>query len=204
MPLSVLVSEIASELNRPNITSEQIRVKMRDALLLLEQQNSWGYMDRFVTFKLNPSAEEPRALPMPLGLKSIEFLRLVDSDGDYFRLREVSPADLTFLDTGTPTRYFKDAMQYIWLDKIPDEALTGEMSYRQYTQWSDADTFAPWPIEHFGPLIKYQTMLLLGPFVRDAELMQMYAALREQAFKAAADANYEFEFSNSDNKMIYK
>lgn len=203
MQLSALVTDISEDLNRSNITAAQIRSKIRSALLTLEQANNWAYMDRFVEFTLDLTSENPRAMPMPADLKNIEFIRFWVDD-EWNPIKEVQPADILTHTAGYPEGYFKDAMSYIWLDKTPDEAYEGEMSYRQFTTWSDADAFEPWPFKWMWNVVKYQTLVMMGPFLRDPEFMKMNADLLAQALKTTVDSNEEMEYSNRDNQMKYR
>lgn len=202
--LTDMYNEIKDELNKgETITFTQIASKIRDALLIIESSNNWAYMDRFVQFTVDLDAENPRALPMPSRAKKIEFVRFVKSDGCYAPLIEASPKDFSRLETGMADAYWKDGMEYIWLNKTPEEAYVGEMSYLQFTEFSYNGTWEPWPMKFMYSLIKYQALVMLAPFVREPELMKMHAVLYEQAFKAAVDMNEELEYGNQPMSMRY-
>lgn len=205
MDQGTLVAEILDELNKGSgLTAATVKTKIRDALSILETQYSWAYMDRFVEFTIDLGSENPRALPMPNGLKSIEFFRWVKDNGEYVRVLEVQPRQLTSKCSGKyPKFYYKDAMQYIWLSGTPTEALHGEMSYRQFTTYSADDAFEPWPLKYIFPLIKYQTLLLMVPYLREPNLKALVVDAFAQSLKAAVDMNEELENSNSFNQMVY-
>lgn len=204
MNLGDLVTDILDEINKgAGITADQVKSKVRDALSVLEIANSWAYMDRFVEFTINLDAEQPRVLPVPTGLKSIEFIRFLGDDGEYEYVTECNARDIAKLETGLPARYFKDGMEYLWLDKTPAEAYEGEMSYRKYTNWSSDNTFEPWIFKYFHVLVKYQTLIMFAPFLREPEQMAHYEKLLSQSLKAAVDANEELEYSNQPASMQY-
>lgn len=204
MNVGTLVTEILDELNKgSSITADQIKVKLRDALSLLESQNNWAYMDRFVQFTLNIASENPRAMPMPQGLKSIEFFRWVNTDGSFSYVTECAPRDIRKVENGLADFYFKDGMEYIWLNKTPTENYRGEISYRKYTVWTGQDGLSNWLINTHPALVKYQALVLMAPFIREPELMQLHGVLLGQALKVAVDANEELEYSNQPLSMQY-
>ena len=205
MNVGTIVAEILDELNKgSSITTDQVKVKVRDALSLLESQNNWAYLDRFVQFQLDITSENPRAMPMPQGMKSLEFFRWLNDDGSFSYVNECSPKDLSKIENGKADLYFKDGMEYLWLNKTPTENYRGEISYRKYTVWTGQDSLTNWLIQYHTPLVKYQALVLMAPFVREAELMQLHATLLGVSLKVAVDQNEELEYSNQPLSMQYK
>lgn len=209
MQLSELIADIKDELNKGNaISDSKISSQIRATLLYLENLENWSYMDRFVEFTIDPDAESPRALTFPSDVKAIEFLRLYGGDiteGNYQYLEETKPKLIQYTPVdGLPSYYFKDGVEFLWMDKIPTEAYSGEMSYLKYTTWSGSDSFEPWLLQYQWPLVKYFTLTALSPYVRDERLLQGYSALYQTHLKAAIDANTELEYKNNLNQMQYK
>ncbi len=201
MDLATIVADIQDEINKGSaITDAQVRTKVRDALNFLELSHSWASMDRFVTFTLDTGATEPRAIATPTGLKSMEFIRL-DTSEDFQYLNEVKAMDVTNWDAGLPVAYWKDGMEYFWLDRIPGENYTGAMSYTQFTTWSADDAFEPWLFQVAGTLIKYQALMFMGIFLREPELGAAYKIMRDEQLKAALDMNEELEYRNQAMRM---
>lgn len=204
MQQSLLILDIQDELNKPAITAGQVRSKIEDALSILESAKAWGYMDRFVTFTLDTASANPRAIAMPEGLRNISFMRLVNSDGSYTHLSEIDPKDITQTITDVPEGYFKDGDQYIWFDNTPAENYSMEMSYKQFTEYDVADDFEPWLMKYCKPLVKYQTLLLFGPFIRDEETLSAWATIYKDVHEKALMLDEERQYSNTSSSMNYK
>lgn len=204
MQLSDIVTDIQDEINKgDSVTDAQVQSKIRDALTYLELTHSWAAMDRFVCFDLDTTANEPRVLPIPSGLKAIEFVRLSLTTGFQY-LNEVKARDVTKIEVDVPQGYWKDGMEFLWLDNTPAEDYAGEMSYVQFTPWDASDTFEPWLFQVAAPLIKYQALLFLSVFLREPELGTMYKGFRDESLKAALDMNEQLEYSNQSNQMQFK
>ena len=205
MDLATLRLDIRDELNKGSvITDAQIDRHIQQALTALELKHGWGYMDRFVTFTIDAAAAEPRAIPYPSRVKSFEFIRFVLADGRYHNLRGISPSDITKVEVELPSGYFVDSDQYIWFDNIPGENYSGEMSYKQFTLWVADDAFEPWLFKYASHLVKYQALMFMAAFVREAELATIYKALRDEALTDALRADEELEYANQPMSMLYK
>lgn len=207
MQLSTLVADLQDEINKgSSVTDTQIRRHIQHTYSLLEMKHSWAYMDRFVTFTIDLGSENPRVLPFPSRVKSFEFVRLIDptdSTGTFIYLNEISPRDITKVEAGVPAGYFKDGVEYLWMDNTPQVAYNGEISYRRFTEWSDDDAFEPWLMAYASPLVKYQALCYASPFVRELELRKVYEKDMADALKATLDMNEEFEYSNQSMQMGY-
>ena len=205
MQLSEIRTDMRDELNKKTITDDQIDTQIRNALNLLEMENSWEYMDRFVTFNFDTTSSQPRALIMPKGLKSIEFFRIIKDDGKFKYLDEKSPLDFTSVETAIPEAYFKDGMEFLFVDNIPDKDYPVELSYSQFTVFSNEDTFEPWIFLTAHTLIKYNALLLMASgFLREPELGATYEKFATRALKAALDMNFELKYSNQPMQMQFR
>lgn len=202
MQLSTLVADLQDEINKgSSVTDAQVRRHIQHTYNLLELQHSWAYMDHFVTFSVDLAAENPRVLPFPLRPKSFEFIRVVKTDGTFQYLNEINPRDMDKIEDGLPTCYFKDGVEYMWMNKTPKEAYNMEMSYVRFTEWSDDDTFEPWLMAYASPLVKYQALVYTSPFIRELEMSSAYEKLQAQAFEATLNANEELEYKNQSMRM---
>lgn len=203
MQLSDLILDIKDELNKgAAVTDAQVTTQIKNALNLLELEQSWEYMDRFVTFTFDITSAEPRALAFPARLKSFEFFRIIKDNGKFHYLDEKNPREFTSIETAIPDFYFKDGMEFIWVDNIPDKNYVGEISYSQFTRFENSETFEPWLFEAAPTLIKYNALLLMtAGFLREPELGKVYEKFATRALKAALDTNYELKYSNHKMQM---
>ena len=206
MNLAAIRTEIKDELNKGTaITDDQITRHIARSLNMNELKQTWEYMDRFVTLTFDITSEEPRTLVMPERLKAFEFFRIIKDDGEFHYLDEKNPREFTSVETRIPDFYFKDGMQFIWVDNTPDKNYIAEISYFQFTKFQDEDTFEPWLFEAAPVLIVYDTLRLIAAgFLRETELGNTYKEFAADALKAALDTNYELKYNNHKMQMQFR
>lgn len=198
MALGDFIARVSDELNKGSSLDPLIPARIRDTVKYLESNSTWKHMERFVSFTLTG-----RSMNVPSRMKAMRFLRHVGVDG-YRYLTRVNPRDVERTGTGAPTGYWYDGRDYIWFDNTPDEALTMEMSYIERTAWGTDDAFTHFFLEAGEPVLFAGTMQRMALRAREPELAQVYAAQFQLDLAALLKAEAEFEFENSDARMVYE
>lgn len=205
MIISELYSAISESINRGTSYDSALPLWTRRAVRWLERNNSFKYMERYVSFTLDPASASPRVIAMPALLKSFNFMRLVDDDGTYHPIVQVDPQDVTAISTNEdPKGFWLDGVEYLWLDAIPAEERSGEMSYVQYTTWPSDTAEEPTILKLADDLVHAQTIMTMAPLLRDADLLQVMKAVRDEALKSFLDSDYELRNSNRSEAMVMR
>lgn len=202
MDLLTLTETIQDECNKKNsLTADTVKKRIQMALANLERSRDWFYLRNFVSTTLDSAGSNPRRFNQPARLRAVHFVRIKREDGSYLYLDEVDPKDVTKNVTDVPHGYWRDNTQYWWFDNTPDKDYIFEYGVEQFTEWSDADSFEPWIFTNASDLIMYQTLILLSPYLREPELMQMYKPLRDEALNTLRETDTEMKYSNHPLQM---
>lgn len=196
---------VSAELRKGTAFDSFISNKVQAAVDFLEAHRTWLHMDRYVEFTLDPDSEQPRVVPVPSGLKRVNFFRLVVDTDDLRYLTEVNPKDImSYEDDEYPTAYWRDGTKYFWLDNVVEEETDANLGFVGKTSISSAATnTAPDILIEMTYLVLAQTMLEFYPFLRDEKVHKMYSSLREEKLAAAVKADIEGREFNKDESMIY-
>lgn len=202
MNLAGLTSAISGECNKgSSLEDATIRTRIQMALNNIERSHDWFYMRNFDEVTLDPNATNPRRIDQPARLRAVHFIRIARNDGTYKSLNEVDPKDITANETDIPNGYWHAGSQYWWLDNNPDQAYTLEYGVEQFTEWSNDDTFEPWIFTNASDLIFHQTLILLGTYLREPEILQSHRMLRDEALETLKRVDQEMKFSNQSMRM---
>lgn len=202
-------SMVSSVINRGTTLDTAIPHAVKHAVEYIEQNTTLKYMEHFVTFTLDPDLAQPRALSFPGSgfCKSFVFLRLVEdtTDGaDFHPLVQCDPQDLKYYDSGLPEQFWLDGEDYLWFDRVPDEAYSGEMLFNKCTDVANlADGDSHWLITRANGLLLNETMIHLAPWMRNKEILQFYKSLREEQLKTLLLADQEARQSARSEAMKY-
>lgn len=191
-------------------TSSGLYSEVKSAILetihWAEMNYDLKYMERFVSFNLDPTAEEPRAISFPSNPKKVIFLRqvIIGSDGtrDYRRVPRVDPQDVSGINYGSPNGYWLDGVQFIWFDSIVEEIEDYEMSYYRYSG-PLLDTEEHWLFDYCQNFVIAGSIIRLAPFLREAKLAADYKPLFDLGIDVMLRANDEMAYSDDDNQMNY-
>jgi hypothetical protein len=184
MNLSTCYANIRAEIKRGNNYDDSIVSKVAQAVRMIEDAENWRHMERYAEFTISAAAANPRIISQPAGLKTVEFIRFTNSDGELTYLDEVDPRDVTAVEDGDPEGYWQDGDQYFWLDNTVEEDREAEISYIAYTTLpADTATVVPM-LTTFQTAIESLTMVLLAPTIRMTnELKQSYADAYKEAIR---------------------
>lgn len=204
MILSAIHSRISEILNKGSMLDTQIVSEVALSALWLERNYSYNYMERYVSFVTDITVAYPRALSLPTRLKSIGFIRYTNDDGEYIHLKRIRPDDVTKVETGSPTAYWLDGYDYIWLDNTPDKEYSMEMKCVSLTSWP-ADTSAePWLAIYAPDVLIGKTVLSLSPWLRDEELIAYYKAKFEEDLRTLQLFDEELKYVGPGESMVYE
>lgn len=207
--LSDFTARVKLELNRGSAYDAQIPGKIRDAVRSIERNWSLQYMHRFVTLTLSATK---RSVSYPAKLKLTRFMRFAEEDTDgnsiYTYLKRTDPQQVAATEAANPTGYWQDGRQWIWFDNAPEEDLTLEWGFYQYSDWPlpTADNYSTF--EHFlldvgEDVLLAGTLVEFGTTIRELELLQAWGTVFAAKVQTLNHADIEGEFANEDARMIY-
>lgn len=204
MDLADFHTLVSSEINKGTLFDDVIPDYTRRSARWLERNYDFKHMERFVSFTVDSSATEPRAVSLPERCKSIEWLRIVNSDGSYTYLTQVDGSDVTGDDETTPTGYWLDGVEYFWFDNTPQEDLNMEMCYLQFTDWPTDTSQTPWFVANAEDVLLGQTIIMMAPRMREPKLKAIYQEMRDEGLRTITLSDEGMRASNRSESMVYK
>lgn len=204
MILSAFHSMVSTECNKGTRLDAFIPTRTMMAARVIERAQSLKYMERFVTFTTDYTAMEPRAVAFPNSrVKAINFLRWMNTDGEYAYLTQVDPQTVVARESGYPTGYWMDGLDYLWFDNTPGVNIDFEFSFWQYTDWPTDTAQEPWLAANAVDLLLAETMFLLAPKAREPAWLQLYQPMKDEGLRTLITADEELKASSRDESMIY-
>lgn len=198
--LSTVKAQISDEISRGTQLDTKIEARIQQAVRWFERNQNMQYMQRFVDFTL-PSSQ--RAIALPLRPKRFELIRYKSTDGVYVRLPKVSPHEVVDNAGDYPSGWWLDAEQFIRLDTEPKEDLVVEILYYQFSETPVGDTSTHWLFDNGIDFVVYQTMIYMAPLMRELDLVQFYAGLRDEALRTLLNSNDELVQGGQEPKTVY-
>lgn len=197
---------VKEEANKGTRLDTKIPAAVRRAARLIERAASFQYMQRYVSFTLDPDVEEPRVAPLDPVVKAIRFIKAIDSTDpeSYRRLSPVDPMDITSVKIGEPDRYWLDGMQFIWFDNAVEEPLPCEAGLTQYSIWPTDLEDTHWLIDNTEDVLLGMTMEQLAPGAREPDWLVTYGKMAMAGLKTLHDADYEIQHANKPSSLHYK
>lgn len=207
MTLLAIHNKVKASANRGTTLDALIPDAVADAVKWLEATHTFLHMERFAEFEIDSDGEYPRTISMPTGWKSTNFLRLVlpGSNNNYFRyLREVDPIEVnSYAVDEHPQAYWRDGVEYFWLDGTPTQDYTGEISYNAYTVLPENTALSAKILDRYPRLVTASAIVLLGPDIRDDKMVERYKMQRDEWFQTVINAEEEAKIKNKDEAMQY-
>lgn len=173
--LATLHSRVSSRIRRGTVFDSAIPTYMADAALMIERNHTFEYMKQRRTFDLKYQATYPRYLPLPATrYKTVDYIRLKKST-DWFitleRLEDERAFDLVY--TREPRYYWIEGETRIVLDSTPQEDYDDSViRYSAFTDWPSATDQEPRLAALYANLLVNETILLMGPEIRNPQLIQ--------------------------------
>lgn len=180
----------------------ELNTYIRQAWQAIERRFSANYMRHFNEFTLNPEAQFPRTIKLDAyRIKSVDTVKVILPTGEVQVLSQVDPERAGPAYTGVPTKFWRVENNLIIINTIPAECYDVEIVWNEFTAVGTSDTWTHWLLQVFEDGLTYQTMLKIGARFRDANLLQLYAPLFEEAFTTLVMSEEEAEALTSTPVM---
>lgn len=209
MQLSEFHTEVRRVARRGNALDDEIPGAVRRAARWIERNYTLKYMERYVEFTVDLGADHPEALEFPYGtpihperVKSFNFFRW-RREHSYLYLTQMDARDWTPKEEGVPTHYWLAGRDTIWLNRIPTEALIGEISFNEFSEWPTSGTATHWLLGNAEDALLAASMLELVPVMRDQRLEQHYAGKLPVLLRALIAADQDLRQTNRSEQMQY-
>lgn len=207
MILSEFHALVSESLKRGTTLDARIPGQVKLAVQWLERNYTFKYME---VFRLLQIVSGARTLAMPTNatLKGFKFIRMIGADGYYETLNKVEPEDLAAVQAPSsspirPASYFVVGNSTIVFDSTPGEDLSGEAMYYQYTDWPTDDTARHPVLDMAADVLLHQTLMFMGAFLRDMEMIAAYKALRDEGLNTMLRAEDEVKHSGESVSMAF-
>lgn len=204
MNLGEFHTMLSGEVKRGTSLDSIIPQRVSMAAAMLERNFTMQYMKQHVEVTLNILDAQPRLILQPADIKSIGWLRLTSTESSLYRnLKKIDPRDLAKLETGEPSAYWLSGRSQIVLDKIPDENFVVEGELKFFTDWPTDTDATPWLVIRAPDVLMAQSMVLIGNYLRDMEIIKHYRGWRDECLKTLFLSEQEIENDNLDTEMAY-
>lgn len=204
MNLGELHTFVKDECKRGASLDSIIPLRVSMAASMLERNYTMQYMKQTVEITLNILDTQPRLITQPTDIKSIGWLRTIDTQTNlYKKLKLINPNDLAFLDSGLPSGYWLSGRSVIVLDKIPLANYVLEGYFKFFTDWPTDTDATPWLCSRASDVLAAQTMILIGNYLRDMQIVTHYRGWRDECLKTLFNSEQEIEYDGLDTEMAY-
>jgi len=200
--LEEFYASVSREIRRGTSLDDVIPDKVRQALRWMEGQHTFIHMERYADLIISASANEPRAIPQPVGFKKMKGWRILD-DSIYYDIRKIDFYDVSKIEEARPNAYWQDGKDYFWLDNTPDQDYNSEVAYTAYTIIPTDPAQELLVVNDFESLLLSATMVCFGPLLRSVDTINMYKDERDTMMKAAIDADIEERQSWQSESVQY-
>lgn len=200
-----LLAQVKDDANKGNSLVGAIPNRVAMAIDWIEKNYSLDYMNRFISGTFLAGSNDPGPYTNFPNMKSIEFIRLVEygvaRSASYSYLTKVDPSDLAEIRISTPSKYWVDAGQWIWLDNIPKQNLPFQARYARYTGRPTTDDTTSWLFDNGYQLILGKTMQLLASYARQPAWFTLYQPMVDEGLRVLLLADEELKRTNTDLRM---
>ena len=207
MSLGTFKTLVSDEVNKGALHDAVIAARIRMAARWFERNSALKYMHRWVSFTIDHTAAEPRLIIPPPRVRSYEFVRILQDDGEFRYLNKVESMDVGRVIPGDPQQFWLDGRENLVLDATPSETLSAEMGYFQYSDWNGlGDTQDHWLLSDAEDAMLGQTMLLMAAYLREGlEFVQQYSKMRDEALVTIMAAEEDFAHGAAETtRMLYQ
>jgi len=193
---------VSDSLRRGTTQDSYIPGQVKLAALWLERNYTFRYMEQFRLVQL-VTGDRTITLPTNKVVKSIKFLRLINSDNTYQVLKQVDPRDLHALAEGGPTSFWKVGSHTLVLNATPTEDLAGEAVLVEYTDWPVEPQSKHELMDMAADVLLEQSMLFMAAFLRDPAMAAVHKTLRDEALNTLTRAEDEGVYGGESVSMAY-
>lgn len=176
-----------------------IPTHVRLAAKFIEANHSFVQMRKKHTLAITAASRD--VTPPDVAIKRIlDFSYLLD-DGTLRHLIQLdSPKLVSIIEEDYPQTFWIEDGNYR-LGEIPDDDYEPELLIYEYTEWPTANTSTNYLLEEYEGILISQTIMHMGPAVRNKEMIQEYASLWKMQWQAALLQDYEMAQSIRNEKM---
>jgi hypothetical protein len=204
MNLGQFHSLVTAEVKRGNSLDNIIPLRVELAVKFLERNFSYGYMGRRIEVLLDPSVADPKHVALGADVKAVKWLRYTQPEsGNYFYLTKEDAQLQVAAGAGYATTYSLVGDDSIVLDKTPTAIYTLEGEVFFYTDWSQDALAEHWILRNAPDLLLSQTMLGIGNYLRDMQMIQHYRGARDEALKTSLLAEDAADYDGINTEMAY-
>lgn len=196
--LAEFYSSVSAELRRGSSFDTLIPKRAQLAVSWMEKQHTFLHMEQFGSVSI-----ASRIVAAPTGFKSMSWWRILKGDGKYRYLDKIEAKDTLLLDEGMPSGYIQNGKTEFWMDKTPDQTYSSERLYIGYSVLGTDTAASPTVIQLYESVIFHQTCVLMSTAMRDGAFGTAHKGLRDEAMKAAIDADVEDRQANENPSVIY-
>jgi hypothetical protein len=171
------------------------------ALRWLERNNSFKYMVDVNTTVLplgNEAGFAALGLPVDETLKSIDSVT-VEVPEQILQVKQVMDVSWVTEPPATPTLYWIDwkNKKLRWNAEV-NEARPVRLHYAQFSLLPSSTASSLWLLENASDVLLYQAVVQFAMVMRDVQLAQSYAAMRDQGLRTLALQQEAQEQANSE------
>jgi hypothetical protein len=214
MNLGTFHALVSTSLKRGTTLDPLIPAKVSLAVQWLERNYTFKYMERF---RLLQIVANQRAIPLPPNviLKSVKFLRIINSDGTLTYLNKIEPEDMVGIPSQNnslfgssepvkPIGYYIVGINTLVLNVVPGADFTAEGITHEYTDWpTDLDSGHP-ILDLASDLLLAQTLIYMAVFdLKDPRMFAEYKTTRDEAVNTLTRAEDETRFGGESVSMAF-
>jgi hypothetical protein len=205
MTLSEFHDLVSTSLRRGTSLDGVIPSYSKLAATWMERNYDFKYMEVFRLLQL-VSGDRTVNLPSNRIIKGIDFIRLVNPDEEcgYVYLKKGNPKDFKGTRTEAPSGYWVSGINTIVFNNTPDEDLSGEAIFLEYTDWPTAPTGRHPLIDIGTDVMLYQTLIHMAAYLRDADMVGAYKGLRDESLNTLLRAEDETRLKGETLAMAYQ
>lgn len=194
---------ISAEVKRGNSLDTIIPLRVAMAAKMLERNYSMQYMRTYIEVAVNKEDVNSRVVSLPTDIKSVGWLRYLDSNNYYQSIKLIDPRDIAQLISGPPSGYSLSGRSSLILDKTPDANYTISGEVKFFTAWPTDNSAAPWLVSQAFDILMAQTMILIGNYLRDTGIVAQYRGWRDECLKTLMNSEAEISYDGLDTEMAY-
>lgn len=214
MNLGQMQTQISAAIKRGNSLDGIIPMWLSQAARLLEQNYTFSWMRRSLTYTIAAGNVALVQVLSPL-VKSVEWVKPIlpdsgNTDGTQFYgppLVGVEEEQVTGINGGWPQGYWidgQDGNYNLCFDAIPHEDFKFRVRHAIYTNWPTDPTAQPTLLLRAEMALFAQTLLLFANQQRDAGMATIYGNVLQQALTVLLNSEEELKMQHqNDLKMNY-
>jgi hypothetical protein len=203
--VNMLLAETNRGRNPQVVAAVPGRVNM--AVSWLEKNYNCQHMKKYQTFELDPGMAWPRSIDMPPNLKSIRIIRRLSCNAGTPETVELTRVDPETLppDRGEEIlSWWPSGREKIWFDNTPQVTTRFDWVVHQYTGQITDLTATHYLFDFATDFIIGKGMQMMGPFMRDAAVIQAYKPMADEGLQTFLSAEGAIEDEGGrDDLMQY-